>query len=572
MKSGSIFVKIKKLIPGCVKKPLSLIKQWAFRESLTPSKRRFIRANEAFWRQYRNTGPSDGYVLIECKYDPVTLLGNLSHAAIVAYARKLTPLFMLKSRWDTTAKRIMESCPDSRFVYLDEPRYKAARKKTDLMAMEVYCSMNCLEDLINFEIDGIKFGNLIYDSVLYSRYATIRKIDQRVLECLREFFWCRFNIKDIISIYDIKTSIFSQTYTGLIAGTFTRYLLQSGIEVLGHLGAHYVVLKKYQKLDDIGVLECQAEPQYFELMKSWADNTVLNQANKNLEQRFGQRSVNISIDVAFDHSKTLFETREKFCTNYNLDPKKKLVFVMLHSFNDWPRSLFKKPMIYRDYCDWFENTLEIAKTENSVNWIFKEHPSAEMYPTMDLDLNEVFRNVQNPQILFLNYQADFNAVSLRHIADTIVTCAGTAGLEYSCMGTPCVLAGPSAYSGLGFTIEPKNTEEYKVQLRNLANLSRLNEEQVKTAKLALFFQYGIMLNTTYLFCPDFDYNKILENDPEFIWSKAAENMEKSDHSALNREVEKLAEFIKNRNWTQFVNLDKYPFLRGAVKTSNSNYS
>lgn len=561
----------KNLIPKYIREQLSIAKRWLFREPLTASKRRFIRANAAFWKQYKNISPSGGYILIECKYDPITLLGNLSHAAIVAYARNLTPLFMLNSRRDTSAKRIMESCPGAVFVYLDEPRYAKARKQADLQAKEVYNSFKRPEDLISFELDGINFGNLIYDSVLYSRYATIEVIDEKVLECLRMFFWYRFIIENIICSYPVKTSIFSQTYTGLLAGTFTRYLLKNKIEVLGHLGAHYVILKKYQTLNDIGVLECQAEPQYFELMKQWPDDTVLNMANDYLEYRFGQRCVNISVDVAFDHSKHLFESREKFCDRFGLDPGKKLVFVMLHSFNDWPRSLFRRPMIYRDYCDWFKKTLEIAKTENSVNWVFKEHPSAEMYPTMDLDLNAVFKDVQNPQIRFLNYQADFNAVSLRYIADTIVTCAGTAGLEYSCIGTPCVLAGPSAYSGLGFTIEPKNELEYEDQMKNLANLPRLNEEQIKLAKLALFFQYGIMLNTTYLFCPDFDFSEIVKNSSKIIWEKAAENMEKNDQSAMHREVQKYANFFKNRAWTQFVDLDKYPFLQQAVKKKNEAY-
>lgn len=563
--------KIKKLIPRGLRQPLAGVYRWIFRERLTPNKKRFIRENTAFWKPYTNAGRSNGYLLVECKYDPITLLGNISHAAIVAYARNLTPLFMLWSRRDTTAKHIMESCPGSTFVYLDDPRYATARKRTDSLAKEVYQSLGCPEDLINFEMDGINFGNLIYDSVLYSRYATIRVIDEKVLECLKEFFLYRFVIQDIIDRYNIKASIFSQTYTGLIAGTFTRYLLQSEIEVLGHLGAHYVVLKKYQTLKDIGVLECHAEPRYFSLMKNWPDDTVLKQADEYLEYRFGQRSVNISIDVAFDHSKRLFDSREEFCSHFGLDPAKKLVFVMLHSFNDWPRSLFGKPMIYRDYCDWFEKTLEIAKTEDSVNWVFKEHPSAEMYLTGDLDLNAVFEQVRSPHILFLNYQADFSAVSLRYIVDTIITCAGTAGLEYSCMGTPCVLAGPSAYSGLGFTIEPRDAAEYESQMRHLSELGRLNGEQIKTAKLALFFQYGIMLNTPYLFCPDFDYDQIVENNPEFIWKEAAELMGSGDRSGMDRQIQVLADFFKNRAWTQFVNLEKYPFLKGAVEAAREDY-
>jgi hypothetical protein len=403
-----ISTKVKRFIPRRLRPVLARLYRHIFGlyrhifpTRLTVGEKQFIRENAAFWKQHANHKSGNGYVLVECKYDPITLLGNISHAAIVAYARNLTPLFMLWSRTDITAKRIMQSCPGARFIYLDDQRYVDARKRTDLLAREAYQTLRCPEDLIKFEVDGINFGNLIYDAVLYMRYATIRVIDEKVLNCLEEFFWYRFVIQDIIERYKIKTSIFSQSYTGIIAGTMTRYLLQEEIEVMSHLGARYIVLKKFQRLRDIGVLECRAEPQYFSLMKNWPDDSILKQADEYLEYRFGQRVVNISIDVAFDHSKRLFKSHEEFCLHFGLDPAKKLVFVMLQCFNDWPRSLFARPMIYRDYCDWFEQTLEIAKTVDSVNWVFKEHPSAEMYPTEDLDLNTVFEQVRYPNIRFL---------------------------------------------------------------------------------------------------------------------------------------------------------------------------
>ena len=557
--------KVKKFIPGVLQPFFSRLYRRFFSERLITSQKQFIRENAAFWKQYVNHSQSEGYVLIECKYDPITLLGNISHAAIVAYARNLTPLFMLRSRTDSASKRIMESCPNATFVYLDDRRYIDARKGTDLLAREAYQSLKCPDDLIKFEVDGINFGNLIYDQVLYVRYATIRVIDEKVLSCLENFFWYRFVIRDIIDRYRIKTSIFSHHYVGLMSGTCVRCLLQKRIEVMSHLGAHYIALKKFRMLKDVGIMPHMAEPRYFSLMQNWPDDTVLKQADEYLEYRFSQRLVNISLGVVFDYSKRLFKSREEFCLHFSLDPDKRLVFVMLHSFNDWPRSLFARSMIYRDYCDWFEKTLEIAKTVDSINWVFKEHPSAKMYPTEDLDLNLVFEQVQHPHIRFLNYKADFNEVALRSIADTIITCAGSAGLEYSCTGVPCVQAGPSAYSGLGFTIEPRDAAEYEDQLRHLTDLDRLNADQIRTARLTLFFQFGIMANTTYLFCPDFDFSQIVENDPKFIWREAVTLMRTSDRQAMDRQIKVLSEFFRNPAWIQLVNLDKYPFLKGAIE-------
>ena len=50
---------------------------------------------------------------------------------------------------------------------------------------------------------------------------------------------------------------------------------------------------------------------------------------------------------------------------------------------------------------------------------------------------------------------------MRYLADAIITCISTAGLEYSAQGIPCVLGGEGGYSGLGFTIKPNDVGEYE---------------------------------------------------------------------------------------------------------------
>ncbi len=74
-----------------------------------------------------------------------------------------------------------------------------------------------------------------------------------------------------------------------------------------------------------------------------------------------------------------------------------------------------------------------------------------------------------------------------------------------------------------------------------------------------------MLNNPYPFCPDFDFDRIVENDAEFIWNEAVRLMQNGDRQEMDRQVEILAEFFRNPVWTQFVNLDKYPYLKGAIE-------
>jgi len=142
---------------------------------------------------------------------------------------------------------------------------------------------------------------------------------------------------------------------------------------------------------------------------------------------------------------------------------------------------------------------------------------------------------------------------------------GTAGMEFSCLGIPCILAGESTYSGFGFTVEPQNAAEYEEQLRHIDELPRLSEKQIRAAKIVMAFQYVMMQGAPYLFCPYYeDYNKIREITNQELWQDAAELMKNGNKEEMKHQVATLVDFIKDPSYTQYVNLEKYDFMKEAV--------
>jgi len=532
----------------------------------TAIEKSFIEENAGFWAHYAESqrGKQPGkYVLVEQSDHPIIILCNASFATMVSHARKVRPLFVLNSSHDGSMRKILESYyPTSAFVYIRSWRYIMLWVLARFQAARAFRALESPEDILNFRVDGIKFGDLIYDTVLTQGYATIARLDENVLRVLLAFFVCRYVIKDIIRRYDIETSVFSHTI-GLQSGIFVRYLLQNGIEVINRAGSHQIALKKYQGSDDVGVYPLRPEQRYLSHMVEKCNHIVLGLADTYLADRLNQNVRDVAVDLAFDRRKRTFGSKEEFCNHFGLDSGKKVVFVALHAFNDYPHSHFAKPMIFRDYYDWFEQTLEIAKSQPSANWIFKEHPAAGFYVTKDVNLDTLFQGARYPHIRFLNRDADFNSRSLALVADAIVTCIGTVGLEYSCMGIPCVLAGDSPYSGFGFTVEPRDAAGYEEQLRHIQELGRLHENQIKMAKIVMFFQLSMMLGTPYLFCPYYDYRQIKEIRAQDLWQDAAELMRNGDRANMRRQVETLSDFVRNPSCTQYINLDKYGFMRGA---------
>ena len=73
-----------------------------------------------------------------------------------------------------------------------------------------------------------------------------------------------------------------------------------------------------------------------------------------------------------------------------------------------------------------------------------------------------------------------NKLETRHVAgtnytDIVVTCGGTVGLEFACLGKPVVLAANPPYSNLGFTMNNISKEDYEKNLLNCHLIEKLNK-------------------------------------------------------------------------------------------------
>jgi hypothetical protein len=528
---------------------------------LSPAQASFVERNAAFWGQLSGDARSNGYVLVEFQAHPLLALTNASFAAAIAHAHGLRPLFVMPVR-NHVLEPLFASYPGATFTYLHEPRHAAEELAASARGWAAARKLRDPQDLLAFQTDGIRFGDVLYDSVLATGYATIRELDWRVVQAMRTFFFYRSRIADITRTFAVKAYVGHSV--GLLAATFVRYLLTAGAEVFIKAGAHELVVKKWQHMGDLCDYVVKPEARYFRYMVETIGDTVEQLADDYLRRRFAGSAQDISADAAFHPQKRVFATSREFCEAYGLDPAKKLVFVMLHEFTDYPHSHFKRPLMFQDYYRWFEATLQIARSTPSVNWVFKEHPAASLYPTRDLDLHALFAGIDDPHIRFLANDAPFNGSSITAIGHAIVTCLGTPGLEHACGGVPCVLGGESPYSDFGFTLEPPTVAEYEKTLRTIANLPRLDARQIRAAKAVLFFELCLMNANEYLFCPRYPYSELRRLAVDQVWRDAAALMDAENVATLSEHVEQLRRFILNPQYRQYIDLVKFPFMAGVV--------
>jgi len=543
---------------------LSLIRSLLPRR-LSEAERVFMAANRIYWQSHDglNETPLDACILIEPNTQAILRHCNATFASIAAHASGLRPLFLMQGGGSSVWALLRSYYPDAGFVSLVSWRGLSFLFPALLRAISTFRKTRSPAELLDFTVDGIRFGDVIYDNVLTMGYATVSRIDFRTFRSLVAFYWYRSLILDILHRYDIKTSVFSHTI-GIASGTFARYLLKDGVETITRLGSHQLLLKKNRSLEDVKIYPMKPEPGYFKWMLARYQNDVAAPAASYLEARFNQDVNHLSVDLAFNRGKRLYTTREEFCLEMGFDPSNATVFVMLHAFNDFPHSHFTRPMLFQDYYVWFRRTLEMAAKIPHVNWVFKEHPAAAYYVTRDVDYDEIFGAGCPTNIRFLSRNADFTSASVRYLADAIVTCQGTVGMEYSSLGIPCVLAGESPYSGLGFTVEPESIADYERQLREIDSLPRLNDDQIKRARTVMYFELQMMQEAPFLFCPYYDLDAIMTMTPDRFYRDAAAHLDQADPKALNDQFQTLADFVRQGDYTQYVNLDKFGFMRGAI--------
>ncbi len=245
-------------------------------------------------------------------------------------------------------------------------------------------------------------------------------------------------------------------------------------------------------------------------------------AEKYLDERFqGKNGRNID-KGAFAGKKVW--SREDGIKELGLDPKKKNIVIMAHTFTD---AVFNYgDTFFRDYYDWTEQTLRIAGTVDDVNWVLKPHPTRKAYHESRDSIEKMYERYKTDSIFILSDEV--SAESIKNFADAIITIGGSAGGEFACYGVPVVIVGFPYYRGFGYTLEPKSLSQYESCLKKIKRIKPLSDEQVITAKKVFYIQNVLKKEKTSVAFDD-DFAKLIRNGyTKMLDEMALEYFEKND--------------------------------------------
>jgi len=332
--------------------------------------------------------------------------------------------------------------------------------------------------LLELTVDGINIGKYIYDAILiHNKIITIESIN----------FKYRINIvKQIVFYFIFKEIFLKNNIKFLVLGdnTYTHGFLfelskKFNVQCITPVDLNSFKLSKYTSKEHYDEHCFSITNKYLEKIRNKEE--ALEIANAYLKKRFTGSIEQHDVLNAFKNK--IAKTKKQLYTDYNLDERKKIVAIVPQIFCDAPHAY--PNTIYSDYYEWFVETVKILSQNKHINIIVKEHPSAHLY--YEKGKIEQILKESNFDITLIN--PNENQYSLLQATDIVVTCGGTVGLEFACLGKPVVLAANPPYSNLDFTMNNISKEDYEKNLLNCHLIEKLNKAQIENALLTAYLSY-----------------------------------------------------------------------------------
>lgn len=462
-----------------------------------PLRRRFLRTNRAFWKEHGAFEQQGERVLIvEGAYGTdYRSLGLSISAAIVAGAYKAQVIYLLDDpvpMFSTkgTFQRSFSHCSFKSVPALTRDR----RDEILAEAHAIFDGLQLPEDVLGIIYRGVPIGEQIYDGVLKRKHSSLWRLDARVLEKIQHAVATVEAVETLCQRYEVCGGLYGHVSCDG-AGVAARTLLHHRVPVfLGRGGL--TALKRYNRMQDTqGRLSphIHVPKHWFWSLSKSCKAELVQQAEVYLAERMSGKYVNkIGLEI-YAPENTYYESPDAFAKAYGLDPSKPCVFIMLHVMNDDPHC--EKQYIFRDYYDWFIRTLDVVKDVPEVNWIFKQHPVYRRgYDSDDADVRGDIEAVDRPNIAYLDENESFHSASLPNVAHALVTCGGTAGLEYTTQGIPAIMGSESFYGSYGVCHAPTTFEDYAALMRDIRHLPPPTPERVRRAKLLFYLSNGRLVS------------------------------------------------------------------------------
>ena len=365
--------------------------------------------------------------------------------------------------------------------------------------------------LNNFSVDGIKIGDLIYDSYLFqTRNSTVDFKDPILKEIFIEankiFYSCQNYFKRNNVEYLIPSHVCYIPY-----GIITRIALRNNSKVYkikceNWANAFFRLLriKRNAQID---------EQPYYNYKKQF------NKFNANEKKKYlkiGKQILNKRISGKFDTNLPYMKINQFRSSRVNLVKKYSLtkpkIIIFSHCFYDNPHRF--RYLFYNDFYEQIRHILDISLDLQKYEWFYKPHPN-------ELDGNFSIHNFfkkNYPYVNFLNKNTSHKSI-IALKPELVITNHGTIAHEYASFRIPVINTGDNPHINYNFSLHAKNKSDLK---RIISNFS-IYKKKINFDKKQIYE----FLYMHFEFFPNLYNRKDLIDDKFFVKKNVLDNQKSS---------------------------------------------
>jgi len=348
------------------------------------------------------------------------------------------------------------------------------QEKVKTVFNEIKKNIKTNHDVLDVQIEGIKIGDLVYDTYLrFGNKTTVNISDPFLDDILIQSINVFYTSKDKLEEYDVIALVNSYT-TYTKHGIIVRLCLSKNIPVYtplcgyislvhkvskefpGHGNNHFLYRKLFNALD-----------HKEEIIKT---HTAL------FEKRF--QGV---IDGATSYMKESAFSSVKNPELDNVDWPNTIV-ILAHCFFDSPH--IYRDLIFPDFYEWITFTMDELAKQTKLTVLVKQHPNGLEQNNAIFD--ELRIKYKNTNIRFIDKKTSQLQI-IQSRPKAIVTAYGTAASEFSYQGFPVLTIYDNPFTAFNFTHLANTVDEYKEML---GNITKLEAKQKREEIIEFYYMHN----------------------------------------------------------------------------------
>jgi hypothetical protein len=450
----------------------------------------FLQKNAAFWAAHGAAATRRDAIFVDLAHDNSAYL--LTNLWIAKYLQRRSgaSIVGLTATWpialphydEERIRRLAASFLVDEVIRLDQPTFDdEALVERFRGAVDGLSGHALREAILAFGADvDPDLGWVLYDTWIRGhRIATIEAASDELIECARDVVRCRNGVAAAMRQRPVEASVVGHYH-------YNPYAWMAREAVAQDAPAYFqsvllpVSIRRFSSVADFrrGVPADFAERYQKDVVARVDEVQLATFRDRMFDIQGGTRQFfRIQAQGAGGMA------REAFLSDLGLLPEAPTVCVYVPALCGPPHCF--GPIMFDDNADWLASTLMLAKELPDINFLVKAHPQDSTYDTSGFmaKCEAAYGEVRN--IKFVESGTPLG--DLASMIDLAITVSGTPGYELAARGVRTLAAGPSRYSGLGFSLEASSAGEYASYLKHVDRTS-LDANAVRAALNFMFFE------------------------------------------------------------------------------------